>query len=149
MMITLIVANTEAWEHGRRNPSQPRHCARSKAIAHTADGFGVLETASYLAVTAAVLRKGINPNTPKNIGNHLITLNSYFLILNFKVILLNHENHFNHIQITVQTNEHGGRTVSRTDVARNVSTAAGTATTASRLNCDFRLIILIHMIKRN
>jgi hypothetical protein len=58
----------------RRNPS--RHCARSKAIAYTTDRFGASATASYLAVTVAVLRKGIKPNTTKYIGSHLIILNS-------------------------------------------------------------------------
>jgi hypothetical protein len=38
---------------------------------------------------------------------------------------------------------------SRTDVARNVSTMAGMVATAFRLNCDFKMINLIHMILLN
>jgi hypothetical protein len=45
---------------------------------------------------------------------------------------------------------HGGRTAFRSrDVARHVSTTAGTATDASRLNCDFNRINLIEMIPLN
>jgi hypothetical protein len=39
--------------------------------------------------------------------------------------------------------------IPRTDGACPVCTTAGTATVASRLNCDFRLIILIFMIFLN
>jgi hypothetical protein len=43
------------------------------------------------------------------------------------MIKKNHMNQNNHIPITVQTNEHGSRAVSRsTDVARRVSTPAHT-----------------------
>jgi hypothetical protein len=118
MMNTIIILNMEAWGYGRRKSVWPRHCERSEAIAYTTDRLSASATASYLAVTAAVLRKGIKPNTTKNTGSHL-------LILNSKVIPLNHENHFNHMEITVQTNEHSGHTVSRsTDVVRNVSTGS-------------------------
>jgi hypothetical protein len=44
------------------------------------------------------------------------------MIILIHMIFLNHENHSNHIKITVQTKEHGDRTVSRTDGARPVST---------------------------
>jgi hypothetical protein len=147
------------------------------------------------------------------------------MIILIHMILLNHENHFNHMKITVQTDERGAAAVrwperpylhnrrsttcgektvpqllperqylygeilpfrqqntvhpypqaalsltcgyenyvpsgpaigDRTpsvqpcrDAINRVSTTAGTATAASRPNCDFRMIILIHMILLN
>jgi hypothetical protein len=53
-------------------------------------------------------------------------------------------------QMRARAREHGNRTAFRSrDVARNVSTTAGTATTASRPNCDFNMISLIHTIPLN
>jgi hypothetical protein len=46
----------------RYREEQPHHCERSEAIAQTTDKLGASATASFFAVTAVVMRKGVkNP----------------------------------------------------------------------------------------
>jgi hypothetical protein len=120
---------TRTPRHGARSTAEsvaPRHCARSKAIAYTTDGFSALAAAAsclncdfkvinlihiiilnhsnHIKITVrtisrrhgVVLRNGIKPNTTQNTDSHLLILNSPFSILN---------SHENHMEITVRTKE--------------------------------------------